>query len=100
MMMRPLVECLTVNLFYANIQGNHFRAKEKAPSMKKGIPSSVKRTAWTERRAVEVMVFTISITSGGTSSQSALTRSIAMRQVSWMVAIQKYTLNNIVFFLK
>ena len=43
------------------------------------------------RRAVEVMVFTISITSGGTSSQSALMRSIAMRQVSWIVAIQKYT---------
>ena len=94
--MRPLGQCLPVSLFYGNIQGNHSRAKGKTLSMKKGIPSFVKRTAWTERRAVEVMVFTVSITSGGTSSQSALTRSIAMRQVSWMVAI--FTKVNIVLF--
>ena len=94
MMMRPLGQCLTVNLFYANIQGNHYRAKGKALLMKEGIPSFVKRTAWTERRAVEVMVFTVSITSRGTSSHSALTRSIAMRQVSWIVAIQNFKSQN------
>lgn len=90
MMMEPHGQCLRVNLCYANIQGNHCHAKEKMPSINHGRQSVTPgRTDRTTRRAVEViMVFTISITSGGTSSHSALARSIAMRQVSWRVAIQ------------